>query len=169
MASSVNHPTSLSATAMSIRLRQDRHLLAAPVKAELKDADLHQRRLYMDVYQNGVLWPVRTTQPQHWVRRFLGSGANLNDVVQMVVYDVSVLLTRTPSRKQIHATRSRNTASSVSTVRPSLLTTIDSDENGRRGRLRKVPPSLLMDTDIHDQRIEGHDICKGRYVCCDTD
>ena len=89
--------------------------------------------LYMDVYQNGVLLKAGTDYPAtSGTSVVLGTGASLNDIVEMVVYDVFSVqetYTKTESDNR-YPFKGNNSIIRLNGQTISADITIDSDENG---------------------------------------
>ena len=96
----------------------------------------YQDSLYMDVYQNGVLLkPGTDYTATTGTTVVLVTGASLNDVVEMVIYDTI-------------------------SVANSYTKTQSDTRYPFKGRLRRVPPSLLTGIGAsYDQRIECRHDC----------
>ena len=89
--------------------------------------------LYMDVYQNGVLLKAGTDYTAtSGTSVVLGTGASLNDIVEMVVYDVFSVqqsYTKTESDNR-YPFKGNNSIIRLNGQTISADITIDSDENG---------------------------------------
>ena len=89
--------------------------------------------LYMDVYQNGVLLKAGTDYTAtSGTSVVLGTGASLNDIVEMVVYDVFSVqetYTKTESDNR-YPFKGNNSIIGLNGQTISADITIDSDENG---------------------------------------
>ncbi len=89
--------------------------------------------LYMDVYQNGVLLKAGTDYTAtSGTSVVLGTGASLNDIVEMVVYDVFSVqetYTKTESDNR-YPFKGNNSIIRLNGQSISADITIDSDENG---------------------------------------
>ena len=96
----------------------------------------YEDTLYMDVYQNGVLLkPVTDYASTTGTSVVLVTGASLNDVVEMVVYDVfSVNETYTKTESDTrYPFKGNNSIIRLNGQTISADITIDSDENGVSG------------------------------------
>ena len=89
--------------------------------------------LYMDVYQNGVLLKAGTDYTAtSGTSVVLGTGATLNDIIEMVVYDVFSVqetYTKTESDNR-YPFKGNNSIIRLNGQTISADITIDSDENG---------------------------------------
>ncbi len=125
------------AIALYIKRQQDSLALVAQTSFSGSDADsktlTYTDSLYMDVYQNGVLLkPGTDYTATTGTTVVLVTGASLNDVVEMVVYDAfSVADSYTKSQADTRYPFKGN--NSIIRLNGQTITadiTIDSDENG---------------------------------------
>ena len=133
----------------------------------------YQDSLYMDVYQNGVLLkPGTDYTATTGTTMVLVTGASLNDVVEMVIYDTfSVANSYTKAEADTrYPFKGNNSIIRLNgqTITQTLRLTAMRMAYQVGLSHRTMPPSLLMDIGVsYDQRIECRYYCgKGRYVTC---